>query len=157
MVYQRAQKQKQGAVLVETLIVLVIMFIIAVFSYSSLVSFRDRQILNNGVEDTLALIQEARSRTLASRNNAQYGVNFQADRLVLFQGAAYPGVTIEEMPLDTHLQIADIQLQGGGTSVIFERLSGATANSGTLQIGLKDSQNASSTLRIHATGLFSVE
>ena len=150
-------EKKQGLAILETLIVSVIMFVLAAFSYISLVSFRDQQILNNGVGSALALIQDARSRTLASRYNAQYGINFQTDRLILFQGASYPGLTIEEMPLDAHLQIIEVQLQGGGTSLIFERLSGTTFNEGTLQIGIKDSQTASSTLRINAAGLVSVE
>lgn len=147
---------KTGFALLETLIVLFILTLLALATYFTFSSFKNKQILNSGVEVLLSVLHDARTRTIASRSNTQYGVNFQSDRLVLFQGASYPGVTVNEVLLDKDLMISNINF-AGGASVVFKRLSGATDNTGTVTLGLKFDPSRLAVIQVHASGLFGVE
>jgi len=147
----------RGFILLEALVVIFILLLVALAAYFSLAAFRNRQVLNSGAEEVLALLHDARVRTLAARSNDQYGVNFQADRLVLFQGASYPGTTLEETRLSPLLEISNISLAGGGGSAVFKRLSGSTDNFGTVTVNLKSNPAEQAVIRIYSTGLAGVE
>jgi hypothetical protein len=105
-----------------------------------------------GAEQVLSTLAAAREKTLAGINNSQYGVHFQSDRLILFRGASYPGTTVQTIDLDSTITIPTITLAGGGTNVIFNRLTGATAQTGTIVVRLASDATQSIIITIAATG-----
>jgi len=80
-------------------------------------------------------LQFARTRTIASLASSQYGVHF-----VLFRGATYNASDPDNIvyALSSRVEIADITLTGGGSDVVFDRITGKTAQNGTVTVRLID-------------------
>lgn len=133
------------------LVALAIMAVIVVASIASLPQFLGARSLDAAVSDTISLLEEARQLTLASKDpnttdanvvGSQYGVYFDytatPPRAYLYKGAScvpatscdisrtlfYRGVTLVPNFINT----------SGLNSVVFERLTGKTNNSGTIAI-----------------------
>ena len=115
--------------------------------------FRDTRELDRASSDVLNFVREARSRTLASENDSQFGVHFESDRAVLFRGAAYvEGAADNEIYLlPPRVEVYSITIQGN--NVVFERLTGNASVSGTVAFRLKSAPSKISTLFIQSTGL----
>lgn len=148
-----------GFSIIEALIAIAVIAILAgiiIFSFSGV---RDSQVLHAGAEEIVTLLTSARSKTLASLSNSQWGVYFEEDKMTLFRGDSFPGVgdpDNQEVSLDALLSISDVTLSGGANSVVFERLSGRTNQVGTITVSL-DSGAAARVIRIGATGLTTIE
>ena len=103
------------------------------------------------IVETLRL---ARSQTLASKNATQYGVHFSPSGITLFSGSSYvasasTNVVFLLHPGDT---ISSIAISSGGEDIIFDRLTGATADAGTVTVSSPDS-SLSKSVTIYGTGL----
>ena len=128
----------RGVTLVEVLVTAVLIAVVAVLIGTAFARYNERQLLVGTRSNILALLDNAREQTLASKNASQYGVYFAADRAVLFQGTTYATGTPTnvEFLLPPRVRISVISLAGGGTSAIFTRLSGETNQYGTLTVSL---------------------
>lgn len=122
---------------------------LVIFSFAGL---RDGQLLSAGAEEIVSLLSLARGKTLSSEAQSQYGVYFESTRAVFFRGSSYPGVTEEEVVFDSLLQLSDISLVGG-PSVVFERLTGVTQNTGQLTLSLVSDAAKKRVLQVNSTGL----
>lgn len=103
----------------------------------------------------LTKLREARALTLASKNDAQWGVHLASSSITLFEGASYDAgdasnVNINLNPLVT---LATITLEGGGSDVVFDRLTGSTPQSGTTTLSLIASSTMTRTIVIYETGV----
>ncbi len=106
---------------------------------SSFSEYRDNQVLNSQAFAIQSLLNEARSQTLSSLEGAEYGVHFETSRAVLFQGFTFlePEVHNKEITLNPRLSISTIDINGGGSNIIFARLTGeATSTYGTTTLSL---------------------
>src|ERR1035437_6387790 len=84
------KKEKiNGFTLFEVILVIAIIGIISSITFLSFSSFHSGQALPNTVDEVTALLNEARSSTLAGKGGTQYGVHLQSDRAVLFAGTTY--------------------------------------------------------------------
>lgn len=92
-------------------------------------SFRDEKLLDGAAEDILTLLDEARGRTLSSDGALSYGVYFESGKITLVPDN-------KEVMLHNSLTISNISLAGGGATVMFKRLTGATDQSGAVTISL---------------------
>lgn len=151
------QRLQSGFTAIEILVVIAIGVLIATTFIGSLSNFLTAQVVRNTTEDVLGLIQEARTRTIASENSSQYGVHFQSDKAVLFVGSAYTaGVsTNKEIVFDTRAYVSAISLQGGGSDLLFNRLTGDSGTYGTITIRLVSSTDGQKTITISQTGVSS--
>ncbi len=128
---------KKGFTVVELLIVVAIVGTLASIVLVPFMGFRDTKVLDATADDIVSLLSEARQDTLLSKGASQYGVHFEATRMVYFKGTMFsePNVNNKEVIFDSIVQLSSI-LFTGGDDVVFQRLTGKTTNSGstTLQV-----------------------
>lgn len=147
-----------GFTLLELLISIAIISIIVAIVMPSLYNIRDEQILKNTTEDIITTLNQARSKTLASQDSNYYGVHFESDRMVSFTGGVFsePNSSNLEVSFDSHVSIpasGGINLNGGTSNVIFERLTGDTDSYGTIIVQLNSNPLKNKTIIIRKTGI----
>ena len=143
-----------GFTLLEMAIALGVVTIISVISVSSLLTFNRDKALASEVEKVLSLVGKARSFTLAAKDGGAYGVHFEQGKVVLFVGPTYSaGATSNEVQvLNGAVRISAIVLAGGGSDVVFSKLTGTTAQSGTITLASVKSSSVTKVITIAATG-----
>lgn len=148
----------RGFTLLELLIVVAVLALLAGIILSSFTEFRNSKVLDTAVEDVLTLLSQARGDTLASKDDYQYGVHLEADRVVLYRGATYSGgdANNQTTMLDDALEITTITLVGGGSDILFDRLTGKTTQSGTFVIRVESDTAKTRTITVNGTGIASV-
>lgn len=146
-----------GLSLIEVVIGIVIVIILATIVAQKFSSFRQGQALSNSVDEVIAIINEARSRTLSGENGQPYGVHLQSDRAVLFAGTTYVAnnSTNKAVVLDSAITISSISLQGGGSDVVFNQITGDTNQYGTLIVKQSSTTLGQKTLTITKPGIVS--
>ncbi len=150
---------RRGFTLVELLITLSIMGVIAGIVVGSFAGARSSQILQGATDETLATLAAARARALASRGGNRYGVHIASDAMTLFIGPVYQAATStnEKYALDSSLEIASVSLAGGGSDIVFEKLTGKTNQYGSFVLRLKAEPVRAHTISVSATGVASVQ
>ena len=116
------------------------------------------QALSNDEEQVIALLNEARSRTVSGDQNMQYGVHIQTNKVVLFQGTVFSDgiATNREVLFDSGNHAESISLGGGVSDAIFKKMTGETDGYGTFL--LKNASGSSQkTITITKVGLASGE
>ncbi|MBI2120991.1 MAG: type II secretion system protein [Parcubacteria group bacterium] len=143
-----------GLTLIELLAVIAISVLLLLLTVNFFSSFRNSQVLQGETSQALSVINKARSNTLNSKADFEYGVRVNADRLILFQGSVFASSTPtnEEYVLHSAVQIGSITLGGGGLDIIFDRLTGETANNGSFDVSLKADPTEKNILFISQTG-----
>ena len=137
----------------ETIVTIAILAIALALLVSVLSGFRSAGYLIDSDTHIINMLRDARARTLSSKGDTQYGVHFEAGRAVLFVGNTYHAAagTNEIYSLPAGVSISTITL-GGGSDVVFARLSGMPSASGTITIQLKQDPAQTKTVTILATG-----
>lgn len=145
----------KGFTLVEIVIVVALLFILMAITLLSFSDIGDNNALETSVASVVGELNEARSKTLASEGDERYGVHLGTTQIVQFAGSSYTSGDASNVVTDIHAsaEIADIDLSGGGTDIIFNRLTGETNQYGTFVIRLQDDVTASTTVTIYQTGI----
>lgn len=148
---------KKGITIIELLVVLAVLGIIISVAISQFSKMRENQTLKSGAQDILSSLDKARSQTLASLNSSQYGVRFEADKIVIFRGMSFVAGNInnETINIVTPATISNVAL--GCTpsipcEIYFNRLSGSPSTNGAVTIS---TVNYSKIITISATGVAS--
>jgi prepilin-type N-terminal cleavage/methylation domain-containing protein len=149
---------RRGFTLIETLVILSIIGIIVVITVSSLALFRSSQGLDKDTETVVEVLQQARTQTLNSQAASQYGVHFSSTSTTLFVGPSYSPTasTNNVYPLQSADTILTITLVGGGSDVVFNRLTGETSQNGTILLQ-SNSSTKRHTVTIYKTGLVELQ
>jgi prepilin-type N-terminal cleavage/methylation domain-containing protein len=144
---------KKGFTIIELLIVITILAIISAVVLTSLSSINTSQAIDKDAQAIVAYLDQAKSNTLASKDASQYGVRFASTTITLFKGSTYNSSEPENRTylLNPATIIKTVSLTGGGLDVVFSRLTGETAQNGTI---LVSSTRASTTrtVTIYKTG-----
>ncbi len=132
-----------------------ILAVIIVFSFSPL---RNNQELTNTVQETINLLNSARSKTLSSEGSSQYGVHFESSRIILFKGASFSESSPDNnvVALSSLVEISVINLNGGGNNLVFQRLTGKTNNYGTITLRIKSDVSKTKIIDIKNIGIVNV-
>ncbi len=149
----------RGFTLIETIVTIAIAGLIFTLVITNpFANFRNEQVLNGAVEEVLSTLQQARGQTIGSTADSQYGVHLESARIVLFAGASYNqnASTNQFVNLSPLVTLDTISLAGGGSEVIFQRLTGATSQSGSLMIALKSDAAKTRTITINSNGISDV-
>ena len=123
-----------GFTLIELLIVIVLVVAACTIVFYNYSAHRNGQAFNNGEDDVISLINEARSRTLDAEGDMQYGVHFETNKAILFAGTSFSAAssTSEEVDFDATVTLSSINLAGSSQDVVFDQLTGDTDDYGTL-------------------------
>ena len=151
--------KRHGFTLLEVIIALAIIGTLTSIVLASMSTLRARQTLDSSIEKTLSAFSHARLDTISSMKDSVYGVRVLSDRVIYFKGAVYPGDNDSNnlvLVLPPLIIIANISLNGGGSDIIFQRLTGATQNYGTFNIQAKGNATIFSTLAINQSGAVSI-
>jgi type II secretory pathway pseudopilin PulG len=152
-IMNQESKKQVGFSIIETLLVLAILAMIILISFASFPGFNSRQALDKDTYLVKATIEQARSLTLAGKNDSAYGVHFSSSSATVFPAPTYSaGNSANEVSnLMSKVQISAITLTGGGSDIIFERLTGNTTQDGTIKLSLRSDAQSSSTIAIYKT------
>lgn len=156
--YRSKENEESGFTLIEIIIVIVIFSVIAGIIIVPFSQFRNQQVLAGAADNILSLINQARSQTLAAKNDINYGIYFATSSITIFPGDVYDQEAIEnkETILSTKVTISDISIAGSGASIIFSRLTGITNASGTITVSLVSDVDKNKVILINEAGLASI-
>jgi len=147
-------KAFSGFTAIELLLVLAIVGVISAISLVSLSSINTERALIAETERVLSLVVKARSLTLAAKDGAAYGIHFEARAATIFKGPTYSAGAAgnETQAVHNEVNISAIALIDGGSDVLFKKLSGATAQSGTVTLAAIRDASKTKVITITATG-----
>ncbi len=151
-------KAIQGFTALEILIVVSIIALVSTLIIIPFASFRNNQLLKGAAEEVVALLATARSKTLASEADSQYGVHFTPSNMVLFKGSTYNSADPTNQVVNFHnlISLSDISLTAGAVDVVFRRLTGKATVNGTLTVSLQSDSAENRVITIYSTGLASL-
>lgn len=167
--YQKPESEKlkaksyklftSGITLVELLIFMAVVVLILSILWKGLTSYRDSQSLGTGTETILAILSEARTKTVSSENDSQYGVYFDSNRAVIFPGIVFaePNSLNQEFKLDTAIKVSTTSLQSSTSTIVFSRITGEAPNYGTVTLSLKRDSSKSKIISVSRTGEVAVQ
>ena len=138
--------KNKGFTILEMLMAIAIGAIVVTIITLSFGKLNSEQALDKSAMTVVSVLDEARSLTLASLNATRYGVRLEDSQVIILP--TYATTTINAL-----VGIRNINLNGGGDTVYFERLSGATLQSGTFEVYLKNSSTTFRTISINTNGL----
>ena len=146
---------QSGLTIIEIMIAVSVIVVLATLSFQVFNVFIKRQALDKDAQKIASMLKEARSATLASRANSVYGVHFVATRTVMFRGTVFieSDSNNRELSLNPRVQITVTNLNGGGSDIIFDRLTGATDQYGSITLSLVASTSITKIISIEETGI----
>lgn len=136
----------KGFTLIEVIVAVGIMVILLGLTIAGYRSFSRNINLETVGSQIVIVLDDARSRTLASLNDRGYGVRFQSNTYTLL---ADPN---EVHPLPSGVEFASVTLAGGGTDVMFNRLTGTTSQPGSVVLRLTGKPSITQAITISAQG-----
>jgi len=152
--------QNRGMNILELTVVISIIILIAAITLPNLSSFKKQQALKNTTADIVSLINEARNSTISSKNSTNYGIHFEEDKAILFSGSSFANnVSDKQIDFDNAVMVSEdsgINLHGGGNDLIFERITGNTANYGTIVVQLVSDSSNNRVINVSSIGIVSV-
>ncbi|ETB64193.1 TPA: hypothetical protein DIC38_00230 [Candidatus Nomurabacteria bacterium] len=152
--------KNKGITILEIIIVISITILIASIVTLNLSDFKRARTLENATSEIISLINKSRNNTISSLNSSNYSIHFDSDKVVLFLGSTYDpnAITNEVMVLESSLEIPislGVSLNGGGSDIVFQKITGETNNYGTINIRLKTDINTYRTININQLGVVS--
>lgn len=143
----QSRSGSEGFTLIEILIVVAIIAVVTLVALASLSTLQRQVDITSSSQNIISVLHLARSKTLASEGANSYGVHFETSQYVLFTGTSYSSSdTNNKVYSLSGVQISQINLAGGGSEVVFDRIQGTTSENGN--IVLVSTTNASQTAQI---------
>jgi len=147
-----------GFTMLETIIVIVIGAILLSVAFYSFSSLQNNSSIQKNVSQVKSLLEEARFSSVSEKSDYAYGLHLQSDRITSFRGLTYNATDTENtIQLLDGATIDNISLNGGGSDVIFNKITGSSDTFGTFRIKLIEDVNQNTTIRISRTGIISEE
>ncbi|MGB2762360.1 MAG: prepilin-type N-terminal cleavage/methylation domain-containing protein [Minisyncoccales bacterium] len=152
-------KKCKSFTLIEVLVIIAVIIILCAITANVYSSFRSHSELNTSSEKILSALRLSQSKTLSSEGASEYGVHFEQDKIVLFKGNVYDALDSnnERYDFSSRIEISNISFNGGGTEIIFDRISGTTSEFGTVKLELKKDPNQFRVIVIASSGEASIQ
>lgn len=155
--------KEQGFTLFEVIIVLAIFAVLSAVVVGSFVVLQKRSGVDSSAQEFVNALKLAQSKTLASEQSKAYGVYINTSvsphRYIIFRGATYASRETafdQEYQLPSSIEFFGISL-GGGNEIVFERLTGFSAQSGNVSVRFKTDTSQSKTIYIANNGTIGFE
>lgn len=141
----------------EMLIALAVIGLLSFIALGVFPKAAGREALEKDTAAVLSLLREARGLTLSAKNSAVHGVHFEEGKAVRFTGPVYSAEVVENVgvPFNPRVHLSLVSLAGGGSEVVFNRLTGDTAQFGTVTLSLVASSTQTKVITISQTGVAS--
>lgn len=138
----------------EIIVYTAIMAILVSLTFRGFLSFRDNQALEKSTSQIVTALNKARSLTISSKNASQYGVHFLSNKVIVFSGAQYSegNADNQTFSFDSTVALGTTTFYGGGSDIVFQRLTGATDDFGTSTIYLKKNISNSRNVVVKPSG-----
>jgi len=151
--------KNKGLGLLETLFAIGIITLLLAFGFGPFDAIKERQMLNKAVEEIESLLQEAKTNTIASTGGVRYGVHFETSSVTLFSGSVYSPSASDNKTLiiNNSVYISNISLSGGGSEIVFNRITGDTDNNGTIRVSVTENPSRSRLITVFPVGTFFTE
>lgn len=145
----------KGISIIEIIIILAVISIILGIVVINFTSFKEEQALNSAINESASLINEARSKTLSSKDFSQYGIHFEQAKITLFKGTNYNSSDPNNIDyiFSSLLEISNISLNGGGNEIIFQKITGKIDQFGSITYRVKNNPSKLKTITIKSTGI----
>lgn len=144
---------KKGFSLIELFFGLSILLILSVLSFHYFNKASKNNALEKDRQSLITILEEARSLSISSKNQSEYGVFVSSDRAILFRGNTYSpsDITNKEFLFNKNVFASDINLLDD--AVFFHKLNGESSIAGTIEISLHDDLSATKIITILSSGV----
>jgi prepilin-type N-terminal cleavage/methylation domain-containing protein len=144
----------RGFSLPEIVVVVSVLGLMAGLSFASLSSFSKRESLDASARSIVFALRDARTRTMASVDDTRYGLRVTATGSVFFRGSSFsPAASTNQMtPFGSF-----VRASSSPQDFIFERVTGNSSASGTIEVYLASDPAVKKTVRVHGTGLVDIQ
>lgn len=148
---------RRGFTLTEALIsiaILVLLTAIGITSFYSSKATKTLEVITDGVDIAL---ERAKSEAMAGKDGSNFGVYIEPSAYHIFSGSAYtagdPNNKTSIVPSGWSLSAT---VQGGGSSIVFSRLTGTPQNMATVTISSAQDPSLTDSIVIGQSGDISV-
>lgn len=151
------KKYMRGYSLLELILVIAILGVLVATIVPSFLKFRQSSVLNTETQELVTIINRARLLSVSSKNDQQFGVHFEPSQVVLFSGVTYSAATAtnEVHIFNPQITLSSIAINGGGSEVLFQKVTGATNQNATTTL-LVLGTTASTTIIVRPTGIATI-
>jgi len=146
-----------GFGLLEFLFAVGILALISVIIIKGLNSFRQERQLDVVTETIVFELAKARNMTKLSEGGLQYGLRLNATSVERFIGDTYSVASSTRIDFDDAVEIIGVTLELGGKDVLYDRITGETADYGTATVRLVNYPSSTRLLTISPFGLVDVD
>ena len=149
--------QNYGFTLIELLVTIGILVLVMGMIMLNFNFFQNQSALDATTQEIISVLKLAQNKTLASENRTSFGVYFENDKYVIFEGDAYysSSPNNDVRIINPSLKVSAVNL-GGDRAVVFDRLSGTTADYGTIKIEQTSDSTKNKTIFIDSSGLIAL-
>ena len=146
---------KEGLTIIELIAVVAIIAVLAMIAWGTFYSLRGQSALDSAAENIVALLNQARAKTLASEDSSEFGLHFETAKAVMFKGTVYSSASPdnEVFNLPSPVEISAVSFVGGGNDVFFEKFSGSPSRAGSITLRLKSDASRNKNIIISSTGV----
>jgi prepilin-type N-terminal cleavage/methylation domain-containing protein len=140
----------QGFTLIELILSVGIIALLAGLSLPVYASFQNRNDLDITTQSLASALRRAQVYARSGHGDSQWGVRVQSGAVTLFKGSTFAG---RDATYDEVSSVSPTTSVSGLSEVLFAKLSGAPANTGS--VTLTNTNNEARTVTINAKGMVS--
>ncbi len=143
----------RGFTSLEILITVGIMAVLLGVVVSPLLQTRDARALRETAERVVSLLEQARTKTLAGEGDSNYGIHLHTKNATLFKGSVYSTSAADNIVIPIPSFVSLSFSIGGGSDLIFDRLTGTTQEPGTITLSLARDATKQIIITVPASGI----
>ena len=152
------KNKKNGLTILEVLIVVSFLSLLSAMTIFSFSNLSKRELIVKEVNNIVAILNEARSLTLSSEGDSQYGVRIENNKVVFFKGDSFEisNPNNRDYILSPKVTILSDELVGG-PDIVYKRLTGSSDQYGSIFVVLVSDPNTSKQIKIFSTGVVEIK